>query len=70
MGFILTSRLAQLTYTVVNEMNEMSENDVSQKVKYVLRQMLLGLLRTGPYALLTNCRLFLPAARSCLAPRH
>lgn len=40
LGFILTSRLGQLTYTVVNEMNEMSENDVSQKVKYVYTQML------------------------------
>ena len=40
LGFILTWRLAQVTYTVVNEMNEMSENDVSQKVKYVYTQML------------------------------
>ena len=37
---VLISRWVQLTYTVVNEMNEMSENNVSQKVKYVLKQLL------------------------------
>ena len=38
---VLISRLVQLTYTVVNEMNEMSENEVSQKVKCVLSERCL-----------------------------